>query len=122
MLRIQLDILRANHEVSGNSLYSLFKSLSIIYSNLNHAVIRSNIIAKLIILMQATNAVSERSFSPSREIYTYLLPTMTKIRLNSAIILNTYKERTDELNLIDMANGFMRGSEFLQYIWKICVE
>ena len=74
-------------------------------------------IAKLIRVMPATNAVSERSFSTLRNIKSYLRSTITEVRLNSAMILNIHKEKTDELNLIDVANEFFGGSDFRQSIF-----
>ena len=74
-------------------------------------------IAKLIRVMPATNAVSERSFSTLRNIKSYLRSTITEVRLNSAMILNSHKEKTDELNLIDVANEFVGGSDFRQSIF-----
>ena len=50
-------------------------------------------IAKLIRVMPATNAVSERSLSTLRNIKSYLRSTITEVRLNSAMILNIHKEK-----------------------------
>ena len=75
------------------------------------------IIAKLIVVMPATNAVSERSFSTLRLIKSYLRSTMTEMRLNSAMILNIHKERTDDLSLIEVANEFVVNSDHRQSIF-----
>ena len=64
------------------------------------------ILVKLILVMPATNAVSERSFSALRRIKTFLWATMHQQRLNSIMILNVHQDKTDSLNVIG-------------YLWKI---
>ena len=71
----------------------------------------------MVLAIKRTTAVSERSFSTLRNIKSYLRSTMTEVRLNSAMILNIHKEKTDELNLIYVANEFVGGSDFHQSIF-----
>ena len=61
--------------------------------------------------MPATNAVSERSCSTLRRVKTYLRSSMTQKRLNSCLVLATYKEQVDQLNLVEVANQFCFNSE-----------
>jgi len=56
-------------------------------------------IAKIILVMPATNCSSERSFSALCRVKSYLLSTMTQERLNSPMILYVHKELIDKLNL-----------------------
>jgi len=56
-------------------------------------------LVKLLLVMPATNAISERSFSAMRQIKTYLRSTMTQERLNSVMVLHIHKELTDGLDL-----------------------
>ena len=49
---------------------------------------------KILLVMPATNASSERSFSGLRRIKTYLRTTMTQKRLNDLMVLNIPKEKT----------------------------
>ena len=66
----------------------------------------------LILVMPATNAVSECSFSAlRRRISTFLCTTMTQNRLNSIMVLHVHKEHTDKINLIDVGNDFVNQSE-----------
>ena len=67
-------------------------------------------IAQLIVVMPATNAVSEGSFSVMRRIKSYLRNTMGQARLNHVIVLNIYKEKLDALDLTPIANEFVSGS------------
>ena len=63
-------------------------------------------------MMLATNARSERSFSALRRAKTYLLLTMSQQRLNQLMLLHVRKDRTDSLNLVDVANDFISGSDY----------
>ena len=67
-------------------------------------------VCKLVSVMPATNATSERSFSCLRRVKSYLRSTMTQTRLNNVMVLHVYKDLTDELNLIDIGNEFVKGS------------
>ena len=66
---------------------------------------------KLVIVMLATNAVSERSFTAMRHRYTYLRTNMSQNRLNNMMVLHVHKEKTDTLKLVNVANKFVFGSE-----------
>ena len=68
-------------------------------------------VARLILVMPASNAVSERSFSTMRRIKSYLRSTMGQARLNHAMVLSIYKEQLDELDLKTIANEFVSSSE-----------
>ena len=57
---------------------------------------------KLILLLPAANASSERSFSLLR-----LVKSTGQGRLNHLMILNAYKENVDELNSKDVAREFI---------------
>lgn len=53
-----------------------------------------NKLLKLILVMPATNATSERSFSALRRLKTWLRTTLTQERLNWCMILHVHKNRT----------------------------
>ena len=59
------------------------------------------------LVMPASNAMSERSFSTLRRVKTYLRSTMCQDRLNYLMILHVHKERTDALDLKEVANEFV---------------
>ena len=52
-------------------------------------------LVKLILVMPATNAVSEQSFSALRRLKTWLRSTTSQARLNWSMILHIHKERAD---------------------------
>ncbi len=68
-------------------------------------------LVQLILVMPATNASSERSFSALRCIKTYLRATMKQDRLNYLMLLHVHKDRTDEINLKTLLNEFVGCSE-----------
>ena len=72
---------------------------------------------KLVSVMPATNACSDRSFSVLCLIKSYLRSTMRQQRLNHLMVLNVHKEFTDKLSLIDVANKFISGSEHRKNIF-----
>ena len=65
----------------------------------------------LILIMPATNAISERSFAVIRRIKSYLRSIMWQQWLNHVMVLNIYKEQLDKLDLITVANEFVGESE-----------
>ena len=64
----------------------------------------------LVLIMPATNAVSERSFSCLRHLKSYLRATMSQSRLNNVMVLHVHKNLTDKLSLVDIGNDFISGS------------
>ena len=85
-----------------------FKSLSHAQRQLLDQVCRA---VQLIFVMPATNATSERSFSALRRVKSYLRSTMGQQRLNNLMVLHVHRDRTDSLNLIDVANDFVKDSD-----------
>ena len=59
---------------------------------------------RLILVMPATNATSERSFSALRRVKRYLRSTMLQERLNYLMLLHVHKDRTDMLCLKSAVN------------------
>ena len=86
----------------------LFQKLDTIKRILVAKVIQ---LVKLILIMLATNAVSERSFSSFKRIKTYLLSTITNNRLNHLLILHIHKLLTDRLDLTNVADEFVEERE-----------
>lgn len=68
-------------------------------------------VIKLVLLMPATNAVSERSASAMRRIKSYLRSTMTQSRLNSVMVLHIHKHLTDTVNHIAVLNEFASAND-----------
>ena len=67
---------------------------------------------KLLLIVPASNATSERSFSALRRVKTYLRTTMTQERLNNLMFLHVHQERLDKLDLLNIAS-FLADLHFL---------
>ena len=76
-------------------------------------------LAKLILFMPATNAVTERSFSALRCLKTWLelKSTMHQTRLNWCMILHIHSDCTDKLDLKAIANEFVGRNASRQSIF-----
>ena len=61
-------------------------------------------VAKLILVMPATNAISERSFSALRTTKTWLHSTINQLRLNHCITLYVHNSETDSIVLEQVGN------------------
>ena len=58
----------------------------------------------------ATSAAGERSFSSAQRLKTWLRSTMTQTRFRNLTILNTRKQRTDKLCVLDVANEYQKSN------------
>ena len=68
-------------------------------------------VTRVVLVMPATNAASERSFSCMRRLKTYLRGTMHRSRLNHVMLLSINKDHVDSLDLNAIGEEFIRGSE-----------
>ena len=64
-------------------------------------------LAKLLIVLPATNATNERSFSAMKRIKTYLRSTTSGNRLNHCMLLHVHCKKTDQLKMIETAKEFV---------------
>ena len=105
-LQIFSGICKTNQLDTGcllSDIINLFKTLTKPQISLISQVAR---LLKLILVMPATNEVSERSFSAMRRLKTYLRTNMSMARLNNLMVLHVHKPRTDSLDVIEIANSF----------------
>ena len=65
------------------------------------------VLFKLLLVISATNATSERSFSTLRGVKSYLQSTMTQMRLNNLMVLHAHKNRTDAFDLTSIGKEFI---------------
>lgn len=61
----------------------------------------------LVLVLPATNATSERSFSALKRLKTAMRNTMGQERMNSLILLHVHKTRTDALNVQEIISRFV---------------
>ena len=79
-------------------------------------------LAKILLVMPATNAVGEHSFSPMKRVRTYLCSTTSDCRLNHLMVLHVHKGRTDSLNMVEVANAFVKRNDSRHPIFGIFGE
>ena len=65
-------------------------------------------IIRLVAVNPATSATAERTFSLPRNLKTWLQSMVLPTRFNSLALLKFHKERTDNLNLLNVVNEFVR--------------
>ena len=69
------------------------------------------VLFKLLLVMPATNASPERSFSALRRVKTYLRSTMSQERLNHLMVLHIHQDEVDKLDLRAIGNEFIGEME-----------
>eukprot|EP00112_Aurelia_sp_Birch-Aquarium-sp1_P011044 Seg2331.1 transcript_id=Seg2331.1/GoldUCD/mRNA.D3Y31 product="Zinc finger MYM-type protein 1" protein_id=Seg2331.1/GoldUCD/D3Y31 len=94
-------------DIDGFNVYDLIKMLEQLEAPRKSALSEVVLLGKILLVMPATNAVSERSFSALKRIKTYLRSTTTNNRLNHLMILHVHKDKLDQLDLIKVANEFV---------------
>ena len=117
-LKVQLELLSTSfnardHQPNIIEVGDYFKSLSPAQRTCMSEIFT---LLKILMVIPATNAVSERSASAVRRIKTYLRSTMTQLRLNNLLVLHIHKEMTDNLDLTACLNDFVSGSEHRLYL------
>ena len=113
LLQAQLQIF-ANRFTSADGSVSLRDCLSYLRElSDDHREFYSELctIVRLLLVVPATNAISERSFSAMRRIKSYLCSTMLQDRLNHLMFLNIHKDLLNDLSLKTVASEFVRGNE-----------
>ena len=66
---------------------------------------------KLFYTIPVTTSTAERTFSALRRLKTYLRTTMSQARLNHAMSLYVHKDRTDKIDLDEIANSIINVTE-----------
>ena len=65
----------------------------------------------------SNNATGERTFSALPRVKTYLKSTMTQTRMNNFVTLHVHKERTDALDLKEIANKLTARNERRRWVF-----
>ena len=80
------------------------------------------LLARLIIVISASNAVSGRSFSAMRHLKTYLRSKMHQSSLNHLLLLNLNQGKVDQLDIDAIDDEFIRGSDIASVSWENALE
>ena len=83
-------------EFDVNDLVTFLQSLD---SSRRKLLSKISTLGKLLLVMLATNAFSERWFSPLKRVKMYLRSTTGDSRMNHLMMLHVHKDRTDALTL-----------------------
>ena len=99
VMQVQLGILATKLKAEGTHFTNFADILRWFLNNNKLSELFSEVVmaVRLLLVLPATNAVSERSFSTLRRVKTYLRSVMTQERLNDLMTLHIYKEQTDKL-------------------------
>ena len=68
-------------------------------------------IIKLLAVNPASSTTAERTFSLARRVKNWMRSTMLSSRFNAISVLNFHKTKTDELDLISIANSFVSNEK-----------
>ena len=120
-LKAQLETLRYFPELTINvkELVEFVQSLSATTKSFVPHVI---VLAKTLLVMPATNAVSERSFSAMKRVKKYLRYTTSDCHLNHLIVLHVYKDSTGSLSMVEVANAFVERNDSRHPIFGVFGE
>ena len=106
-LKLQLESQAANFDYEGNAADKVLSDVIKYFSSMSVRerkwLKEVESLLKLVLVLPATNATSERSFSSLRRIKTYLMSTMKQERLNGLIVMHIHKESVDKIKLVDVA-------------------
>ena len=96
LLKSQLQLLHGQVQQSSHQTISLTTVKELLLKLGRSCSLLSEVVklVSLILVMPATNATSERSFSALRRVKTYLRSSMNQSRLNHLMILHVHKEFT----------------------------
>lgn len=89
---------------NAKELIECFRNLESSKRNLISDVMK---VVKLILVLPATNAISERSFSALKRVKTYLRSTTSSNRINHLMLLHVHKDKTDILIMKEICQEFI---------------
>ena len=129
-LQAQLPLLHSmvNEKLQneGNELNIPFivKTISELSTAQRVCISQVTVLARLLLVMPATNTSSERLFSALRRVKTYLRSTMTQLRLNKLMVLHVHKDKTDSLSLACVTNKLCNVAKRLQILLNsyVCIS
>ena len=89
-------------------IYAKLQGLDPAELNLISEVIK---VVKLLLVNPTTDAIGDRSFSTMRQLKTWLRSTVNQRKFNSIALLSMHKPKTDGIDLVSVANGFVSLNE-----------
>ena len=75
-------------------------------------------VLKLLLVVPATSATAERSFSTMKRIKSYLRSSMVQERLNDLCLLSVYKEEVQKLDIDALSLEFSRSNDYRFHVFN----
>jgi hypothetical protein len=124
-LKLQLQMLpslcagnsEAAASISGFAHFFLSKS-----SEVRSLFREVELLLKLLLVVPASSATAERSFSSLRRLKNYLRTTMSQSRLNHIALLNIHQERVDKLDIAAIQESFVCKSDSRRKIFGHAIK
>ena len=118
-LKAQLETLRYFPESTTDNVKELVEFVQSLSATTKTFVPQVIVQAKILLVMPATNAISELSFSAMKRVKTYLRSTTSDCRLNHLMVLHVHKDRIGSLNMVEVANAFVERNDSWHPIFGI---
>ena len=109
--KAQLEALRYFPELTIDNVKKLVEFLQSFSATTKSFVPQVIVQAKILLVMPATNAVRQRSFSAMTRVKRHFRSTISDCRLNHLMVLHVHKDRTDRLNMVEVANAFIKRND-----------
>ena len=75
------------------------------------------LLMELLLVVPASSATAERSFSALRRLKTYLRSTMSQERLNHVTLLHVHQNRLDCLDMKSIQTAFVSGNDYRRSVF-----
>ena len=121
-LKAQLKTLRYLPESIIDNLKELVEFVQSLSATKKTFVPQFFVLAKILLVMPTTNAVNEQSFSAMKRVKTYLRSTTSDCRLNHLMVLHVHKDRSDSLNMVEVASAFAERNDSRHSIFGLFRE
>jgi hypothetical protein len=102
------------HPKTAASILSHFQQLAPEVRNLVSEVEK---LVQLLLVIPASSATAERSFSAHRRLKSYIRSTMGQDRLNYVAILHIHRKCTDKLDLEKLLREFVQRNDFRRQVF-----
>ena len=103
-------------DVDSFNIHDLIKMFQQLEESRISAMSKVLLLGKIFMVMPATNAVSERSFSALKRIKSYLRSTTSNNRL---MVLHVHIDKLDKLDLVKVAIDFVARVDYCRQVFGV---
>ena len=104
---VPIDGIRIKEVTRVQTICDVFNS----QPGLKNFLVEVHKLLKIYMTIPVTTSSSERNFSALKRVKTYLRNSMTQSRLNHCMLVHVHQDKTDTLNICEIANDFIRCNE-----------